>query len=301
VTDPSPETLLAARHSLDEAISAADQRVVALRRTRRPRRRVITALAAAVAATAAVLAVPVLTAGPASAEAVLLAAADAAGRQPDHTEGAAYWHVVSELDYLDGVPFHREIWLGRTAETVSRTADIAAATGHAPDYTMGNGGPSVFAVGDHLLSWADLDALPTDPVELGALLRAYVAGHQSGEENALWEGVTGLLRESPASPALRRALWQVAAGMPNVELLGTMTDAAGRQGTAIARDQLDRGWFRVVYIFDPADGSMLETRDIAADGTVQYRQTTLDEEPSATAPPADPPACGPGSLSGKSC
>lgn len=307
VADPTPDTLAAGRHRLDDAITAAGARVTAVRRSRRPRRWGITALAGAAAAAVAVLAVPLVVAAPASAEEVLLAAAQAAGQQTDEAAGAAYWHVVSEVDYPDTDPFRREIWQGRTEDSILRDevlAAEAAADGPTDDAltrTESLGGPASFVVGGEPLSWADLETLPTDAVELEAMLREMVAGHASGEENELWESVTGLLRESPASPALRRALWQVAAGMPDVELLGAMTDAAGRQGTAIERDQLDAGWYRVVYILDPADGTLLETRDIDADGNVVYRQTLLEQQPSDSAPQAQPPLCGPGSDDGRSC
>lgn len=301
VTDPSPETLLAARHRLDEAIRAADHRVVAVRRTRRPRRRVITALVGAAAAAAAVVAVPVLTAGPASAEAVLLLAADAAAQQPDEAAGAAYWHVTSEVvDYQKPEPFRREIWQGRAAASVLRDGGLAREAGRDVPVTETLGGPATFgAVGGHSLSWSDLDALPTDAGELGDRLRQLVAGGDVDEADALWDGVTGLLRESPATPALRRSLWQVAATLPGVELLGPRTDAIGRQGTAIARDS--RGGSRMIVVLDPTHGILLEMTDVDADGTTRYRYTLIDQGPSATAPRADPPICGPGSLSGESC
>lgn len=309
VTDPTPDTLITGRHRLDDAIDAAGARVTAVRRRRRPRRWGISALtgAAAAAAAAAVIAVPLIVATPASAEEVLLAAAEAAGQQVDEAAGAAYWHVLSEVDYPETEPFQREIWQARSGESILRDEAIAAeAAGESaldPALVRSEslGQPAAFVVGGDPLSWQDLEALPVDASELEALLRAKVSGHPSGEENELWESITGLLRESPASPALRRALWQVAASMPDVELVGTMTDSAGRQGTAVERNQLDQGWYRVVYILDPADGTLLETQDIEADGTVVYRSTQLEQGPSDTAPAAQPPRCGPNSEAGLSC
>lgn len=290
VTTPTPDHLTAGRDRLDDAIRAADVRVTAVRRGRRPRRWGITALAGAAAATAAVIALPLGVAGPASAEEVLLLAAEAAGQQADGAAGAAYWHVVSEVDYPTTEPFRREIWQGRTADTIVRdehsAAEVAGAGPLDPALirTESFGEPATYIVGGQPLTWLDLEALPTDAGELERLLREKVSGHQSGEDNELWESVTGLLSESPASPALRRALWQVAANIPDVELLGVRTDAAGRQGTAIERDQLDQGWYRVVYILDPEDGTLLEAQYIDADGALAWRQTQLQQGPSATAP-----------------
>lgn len=298
VADASPDTLTSARLRLDQAVAGAGLRVAAARRGRR-RRRAAGLLAAAAAVVGAVVAVPVLTAGPASAESVLLAAADASGSQPDIAAAAPYWHVVSEVGYPDAAPAQREVWHARTGVGVLRDGTDTAPG--APLRTDSLATPDVFVVGGHGLSWADLDALPTDPVELGRTLRALVAGHPSGEDNELWESVTGLLLESPASPELRRALWQVAATVPGVELLGATTDAAGRQGTGIERDELADGWYRVVYVLDPSDGTVLETRNVDADGDVAFRWTLVEQGPADSAPPVDPPLCGPGSEPFRSC
>ena len=307
VTEPTPDQLLAGRRTLDDATQQATARVVTLRRSRRPRRWALTALTGAAAATTAVLITTFGSAPTASAEQVLRLTAEAAGHQPDQAAGAAYWHVRSELDYPSSDPTQRDIWQGRTQESVLR--DEALAPGvldggvldPAAVRTEDLGGPAIFAVGYDRLTWPDLESLPTDPDQLEALLRQKVAGHPAGEEYQLWEAVTGLLRESPASPALRQALWEVAARMGEVELIGPMTDAAGRRGTAIELDQLEQGWYRMLYILDPQTGVLLEEQNIEADGDVAYRSTMLVQEPSATAPAAQPPLCGPGSVPERSC
>ncbi|MCC2322233.1 hypothetical protein [Cellulomonas xiejunii] len=89
--------------------------------------------------------------------------------------------------------------------------------------------------------------------------------------------------------------------MPDVELLGPMTDSVGREGVAVERDERDQGWFRVVYILDPTDGALLESRSIDDDGIVTFRSTELTRQPNATAPTPQPPLCGPGSEPERSC
>jgi len=95
--------------------------------------------------------------------------------------------------------------------------------------------------------------------------------------------VGDLLRESPASPALRKALWEVAARIPGVTLVGNVTDAAGRAGVAVRRG--DQG-----YTFDPETGRLLEesvgssTAVAEAPGGSLYRATYLDQGPSDSAP-----------------
>jgi hypothetical protein len=310
VANPSPESLAAGRRRLDAAVDAADIRVTAARRRRTRRRRWgVGALAGAAAAAAALLVVPLFTAAPASAREVLLEAAEAAGQQDDAAAEATYWHVASEVYYPETGPFRREIWQARIGSSIlldEFDAALAAdAAGGSLDpaliRTEGFDTPATFVVGGEVLTWQDLDSLPTDATELGNLLRDRVRGHASGEDNELWESVTGLLLESPASPELRRALWQVAATVPGVELTGAMTDSAGRQGTAVERNMLVQGWYRVVYILDPADGSLLETQNIDAEGTVVYRWTLLDQGPSDSAPTAEATLCGAGSESGRDC
>jgi len=81
---------------------------------------------------------------------------------------------------------------------------------------------------------ADLSKLPTDPVQLAAMISSRkIEGGQPGPAEDFVQ-VGDLLRETAASPALRAALFKVAAGIPGVRLLGTVTDSEGRSGTAIA-------------------------------------------------------------------
>lgn len=306
VANPTAGQLLAGRRQLERATERAGARVVALRQSRRHmRRRWAGTLAAGAALAATLLVVPWTGAPPASAEQVLLMAAQAAGHQPDRSAGAAYWYVRSEVEYSGTEPFQREVWLGRTELTIHRDEVSAGAVdGVAVDRgrvrTEASDAPARFNAGNDLLSWSDLEALPTDPDQLGALLRAKVASRGSGAEDELWQTVTSMLRESPASPALRRALWEVAAGIPDVTLVGPTTDAAGRRGTAIERDETDRRRTRMLAILDPTTGALLEWRDVSADGQV-FRLTQLVQRPGSTAPVPQPPLCGPGSSPARRC
>src|SRR5262249_8527275 len=80
----------------------------------------------------------------------------------------------------------------------------------------------------------DLSKLPTDPAQLAAMIssRKIEGGPPGPAEDFVQVG--DLLRESDASPELRAALFKVAAGIPGVKLLGTVTGTDGRSGTAIA-------------------------------------------------------------------
>ncbi len=76
--------------------------------------------------------------------------------------------------------------------------------------------------------------------------------------------VGDLLRETVAAPKLRAALYRVAAGLGGVELVGSMTDRAGRIGTAVSmtNDQSSRGLERRVLIFDPETTALNAEEDV---------------------------------------
>ncbi|GAA3810695.1 hypothetical protein CSO01_20930 [Cellulomonas soli] len=284
---------------------AAGARVHATRRARR-RRAALVSFVSVAAATAFVIA-PTLdlggSPGAASAEAaaVLVSAAAAAGSQGEGWPDAAYWHVVSTQEY-DGQTYPREIWRGRLTDTVFQDgalgehADLAGADGV---YTMSLG-PTQFDAGT-AVDWAGLYALPTDPTELERVLREGGDGKGPNPDSELWSVVGELQSETPASPALRSALWTVASRIPGVVVVGTVTDSVGRTGTAVERDESDIGWHRMRFIIDPDNGNLLEEVSYDESGAVSWRMTILSQGPTDTAPAADPPVCGPGSVPEHSC
>jgi hypothetical protein len=83
-----------------------------------------------------------------------------------------------------------------------------------------------------------------------------------------------LLRESPAAPALRKALYDVAAGIPGVRLVGNLKDALGRTGVGVERNGEE------TLLIDPATGQLLA--ELAPDGKASI--TYLSQGPASTAP-----------------
>ena len=137
------------------------------------------------------------------------------------------------------------------------------------------------------MSWDELYALPTEPSALESRLRKGIHGAGPDDDSELFTIVGDLLRESPAPHALRKALWEVAAKVPGVRLVGTVTDSAGRSGIAV-----ERGDQR--YVLDPSDGRLLEESQ-GADGPVAeapggagWTGTYLEQGPAETAPVAPP-------------
>jgi hypothetical protein len=280
-TDPDPRVLDAGRRLLDERVGSA-QTVVLLHRRRARRRRVGLSLVGAAATVAlAVTLVPWSGTPSAQAAEVVVDAGVAAGAQPDATTGTApYWHSVSlyaqEGGGQDGTEHRRESWAARTAPGLLLDAGVSADP-------IGIGA-ALFSLGDSTVDWAGLDALPTDPAALRERLLATPSDTSRTEDDVLFDRVTDLLVESPASPALRQALWQVASQIDGVRLVGEVTDATGRAGTAIEQ--------RITYpggevetrrlVVDTADGTLLE-REIVTD-TVTYRSTFLEQGPADVLP-----------------
>jgi hypothetical protein len=204
---------------------------------------------------------------------VLLAAGKAAGTQPGGWPHAAYWHTTSV--YVDsGHTYHRESWLGHHASGVLR--DSRVGPGVIPL------GRAIFNFGTRGSTWDQLYALPTDPTALNTALSNDVKGYgpdpnPTGGVSArdeLFVEIGDLLRESPASPALRKALYDVAAGIPGVRLVGHMKDSVGRTGVGVEL----KG---ETLLINPATGQLLA--EFAGRG---YSITYLSQGPASTAPAA---------------
>jgi hypothetical protein len=292
--DATPEQLRRASVSVHAALSAGPG--AAPFTSRRPHaslRRKLTLTGAAAAVTAGVVTISVVSlgggqhpaggpghpavtgsgqpAGYTTAATLLRAAGKAAGAQPGGWPDAAYWHATS-VYVRDGHTYHREIWLGHHAGGVLR--DPGVAPGVIPLT-----GPTLFGEG---LTWDQLYALPTDAAQLGAVLSDEVRGYgpdpnPTGGVSAVQEEfveIGDLLRESPASPALRKALYEVAAGIPGVRLVGNLKDALGRTGVGVERNGEE------TLLIDPATGQLLAELDPGGTGGTTY----LTQGPASTAP-----------------
>jgi hypothetical protein len=185
-------------------------------------------------------------------------AARAAGSQQGWPN-ASYWYVKSEGP-CGGQMYTSQAWFSRYGNGVvdntgpkSSNPLCAGATGEVP-FT----GDEIFGP----YTWSQLYALPTNAAQLRKVLLAYTNSpvYQSHwmvtpatANSDFFQFIMGdLLSESPASPALREALYEVAAQIPGVEDLGSYTDPLGRTGTALKDDPLE-------VVIDPATGQVLET------------------------------------------
>jgi hypothetical protein len=143
--------------------------------------------------------------------------------------GGKGWNAVS--------PGVREIWLG------PRNGGFLHERWHKPTFPtaadrnawIAAGRPQVYPPEDSgKLPPSPRPRLPADPQALYAKIHGQAIGHGNGTEPEMFTLVADAMRESGASPALRAALYEVAARIPGVELLGPATDRIGRPGVAVA-------------------------------------------------------------------
>lgn len=294
--DPDDATLAAGRRRLDDRVRGA-QAAVRLHRTRARRRRLgLSLVGAAAAGTLAVTLVPWSPFGgtaEARAAEVLVVASEAAAAQPDTVGDAPYWHTVTAYVQeglgADGVEHRRESWVARVEPGLLIDEGLDAVMGM---------GVARFQIGATSLDWAGLDALPTDPVALRDLLYTDLPQNSRSEDDLAFDQITALLVESPASPALRAALWKVASQIDGVRLVGEVTDAAGRTGTALELTiDYDPGTEVLRLVVDPGTGTLLERVNTSdspgTDSDVRYRATFLEQGPADVLPvqPQLPEGC----------
>lgn len=271
VDDISPRQRERAFARVDDAVRTRTAIAPATGKRRRGgvRRRLVLAGVAATAA-AAIIAIPVLSIGNgqpaagAAAATLLRAAGKAAGAQDGGWPNATYWHVAS-VYVRGGRTYHRDIWVSHHGQSVLR--DDGVASGVLPL------GPGTFPAGGTALTWDELYALPIDPSRLEATLNADIKGAGPNPTAELFTIVGDLLRESPASPALRNALYDVAAGIPGVRVVGRVTDLLGRTGTGVERDG-------ETLVIDPHTGELL------ADIEDGWNSAYVSQGPAGTAPSA---------------
>jgi hypothetical protein len=264
-----PEVLAAARLAVSEAIrrDSADlggAGVVPIpsepfRRRRWTLRLALTGMAAAAAVAAVAVVQP---AGGAQTPRPPAAAANAATflREVAYAQSAQtaswgdtpYWQITftrvaadgSRVDFQEFMAHHSG--LSHVRATSSGRSEDKQLTGR-------------FSIGARQLTWDQLNKLPTREAALRTELETFANPGEDPTEEIF--KVIGDLLNSPASPQLRSALYQAAADLPGVRLVGKVTDSTGRPGTAV---ELGDGRIIVRYIVDPANGRLLETTVLAA-------------------------------------
>ena len=290
------------------AREAAERRTSAATRRASPRRRrwmlPVGALVAAATAVAVALVSGVgggtVRPAPATAAAALNRAAVAAQHHPAPVPGPAEFFYVRSRNTVTNVPasadqadvlptvrrtFLRESWQSFTRRgwLRERTVDVRVLRGHPSQeaidpFSPADGrGVSVgrlrFNLGNLQLDRDELLRFPTDPRTIYQRVRDGVGLRGRSVAQQTFDDLTTALGESPAPADLRAGLFRALAFVPGVELLGARTDAAGREGTAVAFAHAGR---RQELIFDPRTAVLLATRSVTASGRVLAETTYLE-------------------------
>ena len=203
---------------------------------------------------------------------VLRQAGAAAGDQPGGWPKASYWHSVSSYRHGSGPLVRREVWAGHHGTGGLLDTRLSSAVIPLQDGRFAG------------LGWDELYALPTEPGALESHLRATGLDGMRDSDTELFALVGDLLRESPAPPTLRKALWEVVARVPGVSLVGAVEDSTGRPGVAIEREEHG-------YVLDPTAGRLLEEYiGTPKPGGASWRATYLEQGPAVSAPETSTPA-----------
>jgi hypothetical protein len=107
--------------------------------------------------------------------------------------------------------------------------------------------------------------LPLDPDALYATIRDEAVGQGNSTDAEMFTLIADRLRDPDASPALRASLYDVAARIPGVELVGPAVDRLGRHGVAVA-DVDGKIHERHEVIFDPKTAALLGEEYTQLDG-----------------------------------
>jgi len=246
-----------------------------------------------VAVIVALLVPMVLSGGPGGADPAAAAAlhrvALRAARQPAEPAPQAGQYVYTKTQsvqtslYVTGnevpnffftQPLTRESWIGTDGSgrlyeapggiTFPSEKDHAAwVAAGSPDL---GGGPTDETYEAGGLYYLDTSGLPADPQALRDLIeQRQIVGGPDGD----WETfsiIGDLLRETSVPPVVRGALYEVAADLPGVELVGKVEDGSGRPGVAVA---YTHDGIRQEFIFDPNTAALLGENDVLVeDSTV---------------------------------
>jgi len=267
-----------------QSVDAVITRGQRLRRRRMTTRVFVPSIAAAAVALVGIF-VPVLGFHPVStteASQFLITVGNLAGAQGDMgARTAKYWYVKTQTTRGNCPSQIREIWQGHYRNGVVRQnfPDGLHSEPISPDHA------------GTWVTWDELWQLPTEPDELYSWVFDTSGTAGPDKDTEMWTVVWDLLRESPAPPALRQALYDVAARIPDVSITGEVTDALGRAGTRIERAN---PWGTDAYVIDPVNGVILESQRQHSDSTGRYLATyimrkTVDKIPAYALPSNNPP------------
>jgi hypothetical protein len=200
---------------------------------------------------------------------------------PEGWRDATYFHVVTRA-----TPSQTG---GDSGPEAPLGSNLGSETwyGNGVSFELTARGPALVDIGDHInleghslsYTWADMEALPTDPELLHDDL---VSRYSSAErEESVRDAAARLATQAPASPELRAAAWELLTSLAGVEVKQDVRDSEDRRGTAATYQYGDDDRVRTV-IYDEARNLPLETQD-TKHGTDIYLETEFTDLPEEVA------------------
>jgi RNA polymerase sigma-70 factor (ECF subfamily) len=197
----------------------------------------------------------------------------------------------------------RQIWIGADGsglirettgpERFSSPADRATCLQADPKWRPQSGGTSNDWFAPQCLSLGptnDWNSLSTDPRELLQQMRQIDGGPSTPGEDFVHIG--DFLRETDAPPAVRATLYQAAALIPGIQLLGKVRDHDGRPGLGIAypsQGPYPSNGSSSELIFDPQTGELLAEQGTRPDYWAVYQpEQVVDKLPGKPPAPLTP-------------
>jgi hypothetical protein len=198
----------------------------------------------------------------------------------------AYMSTWAEAGFSVLVPHVREIWLGPNGGLLRESSGQPEfLSEHDRKRWIAAGRPRLRegGIGTTPIEQQEPSDLPTDPDALFTRLENASRGHSEGTYREMFTLVGDAFRETNIAPAQRAALYEVAARIPGVVLVGPVTDSIGRRGVAVAMEHPSDGT-RETLVIDPQTGTLLAEQDVTLEknwyrypaGTVVGHSTYLD-------------------------
>ncbi|MFE9687548.1 CU044_5270 family protein [Streptomyces sp. NPDC006285] len=163
-----------------------------------------------------------------------------------------------------GAPHRREIWVSQDSAPVTRTGTIRESGKGVPmsgqRIPIENASQQGVPAGIDRPTYQWLAKLPTDTDALRRLLYAQTRPLENeSKDQAVFRKIGGLLNETVMPPANAAALYKTVATIPGVSVTPDATDAAGRHGIGITREETGTA-ARDEWIFDRNSFTLLGSR-----------------------------------------
>jgi hypothetical protein len=183
---------------------------------------------------------------------------------------------VSTWIALDRSGYRREDVESSTISEADREAWIEA---DRPTFDL----PRTFEYSSGEAPIHDVSLLPTDPDSLLRALRSGAVVERPPGDDQVFLVIGEILGQGVASPPLRSSLFEVAARLEGVELVGPIEDPLGRPGTAV---ELEGAGSRTRLVFDTVSARLLAFELYEAEGTdgmalrswIAYEPTVVVDE-----------------------